>query len=175
MFTKSRTAVEDFFAGGNIIYTDQCENLSDYYFSAAETGVCDFVQTSHPPEIFPHSLPSAPSTCLDSEGKLCSLRVWLNQMQQGLEPALLFCQITFTGTVFTMGSGNVDLQAQKSKTHIYTTEPDCVLRFRVSLFLRNDIVLQKHFFCVVLRLSTSHFVYYCQKKCCLNNKVSACL
>lgn len=36
--------MEDFFAGGNIIYTDQCENLSDYYFSAAETGVCDFVQ-----------------------------------------------------------------------------------------------------------------------------------
>lgn len=52
------------------------------------------------------------------KGKLCSLRVWRNQMQQGLEPALLFCQITFTGTVFTMGSGNVDLQAQKSKIHI---------------------------------------------------------
>lgn len=39
-------------------------------------------------------------------------------MQQGLEPALLFCRVTFTGTVSAVGSGNGDLQAQKSKTHI---------------------------------------------------------
>ena len=42
MFTKLRTGVENFFQ--EEISTDQCENLSDSYFSAAETGGCDFVQ-----------------------------------------------------------------------------------------------------------------------------------
>ncbi|KAF6721503.1 hypothetical protein FQA47_002147 [Oryzias melastigma] len=55
----------------------------------------------------------ASSACLDSPG------VRPNPMQQGLEPALLFyCQVTFGGTVFAVASGNTDLQAQKSKTHI---------------------------------------------------------
>lgn len=39
-------------------------------------------------------------------------------MQQGLEPALLFSSEHSQALFSTVGSGNVALQAQKSKTHV---------------------------------------------------------
>lgn len=106
------------------------------------------------------------------ERKLCSLGVWSNQMQQGLEPALLFCQKTLLAQ-WVMETW-ISPSPEVKNTH-FTTEPDCVVTFQSLVIFMKQHCTSEAFLVLVfgLHFSTSHIVQYCQKillkknsKCC---------
>lgn len=96
------------------------------------------------------------------ERKLCSLGVWSNQMQQGLEPALLFCQKTLLAQ-WVMETW-ISPSPEVKNTH-FTTEPDCVVTFQSLVIFMKQHCTSEAFLVLVfgLHFSTSHIVQYCQK------------
>ncbi|MED6258967.1 hypothetical protein ATANTOWER_014979 [Ataeniobius toweri] len=107
-----------------------------------------------PPEIFP---PSAPSTCLDSKGSCAPWKSGQIKCNRDLNQPYWYVRKHSQAPLFTVASGNEDLQAQQSKTHIslHSLTVSCDLQ---RYFCENTL----HFRGIVLSLSfsTSYFILY---------------
>lgn len=96
------------------------------------------------------------------ERKLCSLGVWSNQMQQGLEPALLFSQKTLLAQ-WVMETW-ISPSPEVKNTH-FTTEPDCVVTFQsLVIFMKQHCTSEA--FLVLVYISLPLTLFSIAKKYC---------
>lgn len=139
---------------------------------------CHFLSAAEPSACWNRSTPlrpSALSTCSASGG---SCAPWESgQTQQGPEPALQSRASTFLSSHFYSPSHRrCGFSKPRSQKHTHlTTIPDlCVFHLLGTGTSLIYLDIFSVFYVTFIRLSTSHFVGYCQKKTNKNNCALAC-